>query len=83
MYNYNYEDENPKYIKEPLIRRQLNLNRSVGNVYQQNRRYLPFTNYKNVESNVSTLNRPYKLTSSIQLESNPLILYLFFSLIYI
>ena len=72
MYNYNYEDENPKYIKEPLIRRQLNLNRSVGNVYQQNRRYLPFTNYKNVESNVSTLNRPYKLTSSIQLEPNPL-----------
>ena len=72
MFNYNYEDENPKYMREPLIPRKLNLNQSSANIYQRDRRYYPFTNYKNLESNISTLNRPFKLSSSIQLEPKPL-----------
>ena len=71
MYNYNYEDENTNYIREPSQRPNY-LSQSVNDIYRRDRRYFPITNYKNIESNVSSLNRAPDLISPIKLDSNPL-----------
>lgn len=72
MYNYNYEDENINYNREPINQRSNYYDQNVNEIYKKDRRYYPMTNYKNIESNISSLNRPPDLMSSMQLESNPL-----------
>jgi hypothetical protein len=72
MYNYNYEDENINYNREPINQRSNYYDQNVNEIYKKDRRYYPMTNYKNIESNISSLNRPPDLMSSMQFESNPL-----------
>ena len=72
MYNNNYEDENINYIREPINQSSNYYDQNVNEIYKKDRRYYPMTNYKNIESNISSLNRPPDLMSSMQFESNPL-----------
>ena len=72
MYNYNYEDENINYNREPLSQRPNYYGQNVDEIYKKDRRYYPITNYKNIESNISSLNRPPNNMSSMEFESNPL-----------
>ena len=72
MYNYNYEDENINYNRESLSQRPNYYGQNVNEIYKKDRRYYPITNFKNIESNISSLNRPGNNMSSMEFESNPL-----------
>ena len=72
MYNNNYEEENFDYSKELLDPRYNYLNQSANELYNKDRRYFPKTNYKNIESNISTLNIPPFLRTPQKFNSNNL-----------
>ena len=72
MYNINYEEDELNYSKEPIEQRYKYLNENVNEIYSRDRRYYPITNYKNIESNISSLNKPSKYLSKMNYEPNPL-----------
>ena len=45
MYNYNYEDENINYNREPINQRSNYYDQNVNEIYKKDRRYYPMTNY--------------------------------------
>lgn len=73
MYNYNYEDEETNYSQDPIYQSYNPNNLNVNELYNRDRKYYPATNYKNVETNTSTLISPHNLMSSSNYNSNPLI----------
>ena len=73
MYNYNYKGEETNYSQDPIYQRYNPDNLNVNELYNRDRKYYPATNYKNVETNTSTLIRPHNLMSSSNYNSNPLI----------
>ena len=77
MYNYNYEDEETNYSQDPIYQSYNPNNLNVNELYNRDRKYYPATNYKNVETNTSTLISPHNLMSSSNYNSNPLTIYLF------
>ena len=72
MYNINYEEDELNYSQEPIEQRYKYLNENVNEIYSRDRRYYPITNYKNIESNISSLNKPSKYLSKMNYEPNPL-----------
>ena len=72
MYNINYEEDEVNYSQEPMEQRYKYLNENVNEIYNRDRRYYPITNYKNIESNISSLNKPSKYLSKMNYEPNPL-----------
>ena len=61
MYNNNYDEEDFDYSHDLIDPRLKYLNQSANELYIKDRRYYPKTNYKNIESNISTLKIPYYL----------------------
>ena len=72
MNNYNYENLTPNNFREATSPSYNYLSQSANEIYKRDRRYFPVTNYKNIESNISTLIRPPNFYSSIQSDWNPL-----------
>lgn len=73
MFNNNYEEEDFDLSQDILNPRLKYLNQSANELYNKDRRYFPKTNYKNLESNISTLSIPYYLRAQQRLERNSLI----------
>ena len=73
MFNNNYEEEDFDLSQDILNPRLKYLNQSANELYNKDRRYFPKTNYKNLESNISTLSIPYYLRAQQRLERNSLL----------
>ena len=66
MHNYDYREENSDYPPTPLRKNYSNINENIMDIYNRDRRFYPVTNYKNIESSISSLKRPQKLYSPIE-----------------
>ena len=73
MFNNNYEEEDFDLSQDILNPRLKYLNQSANELYNKDRRYFPKTNYKNLESNISTLSIPSYLRAQQRLKRNSLI----------
>lgn len=74
MFNNNYEEEKDFDFSQDILNPRLKyLNQSANELYNKDRRYFPKTNYKNLESNISTLSIPYYLRAQQRLERNSLL----------
>jgi hypothetical protein len=71
--NNNGELEDFDFSQDILNPRLKYLNQSANELYNKDRRYFPKTNYKNLESNISTLSIPYYLRAQQRLERNSLL----------
>ena len=71
--NNNGELEDCDFSQDILNPRLKYLNQSANELYNKDRRYFPKTNYKNLESNISTLSIPYYLRAQQRLERNSLL----------
>ena len=71
--NNNGEEEDFDFSQDILNPRLKYLNQSANELYNKDRRYFPKTNYKNLESNISTLSIPYYLRAQQRLERNSLL----------
>ena len=66
MHNYDYREENSDYPPTPLRKNYSNINENIMDIYNRDRRFYPVTNYKNIESSISSLKMPQKLYSPIE-----------------